>query len=457
MYARSQGRTVRLVVTLAASLALYPGAAGAQDAHYWTNQYGTRAELLGGLVVGSVVDLSATYYNPGALAHVANPTLILTTDAWEIIGIRLDTGSGEEFDLSSTRLRAAPRIFAVQVPSEESKHKFAVSVLTRHDFDLEVEAGAVIPRDSVTSGATDFVASAETARRARLSEGWAGITWAYPLSDRVGLGATGFFAIRSRRIRRQLTASLVDTAGTGTATIQYDDLSYWNVRALAKVGLQFDLDPVQLGVTVTTPGLSLFGGGETKVSFSVINPDTLSTVLDNSELVANIQKGLPSTYRSPLSVAVGAEYDLGRTSLFITGEWFDGVDAYAIVDADPFVGQTTGDTLSADIIQSLDAVINLGVAVEHALSDGVELYGAVFTDRSAYDREAVDPIPIATWDILHFTAGAAFQVGSIDLTVGASYGHGNGESLPLDLLGQPTDIKGSYRSFKLILGFQLAF
>jgi hypothetical protein len=38
------------------SALLLPGVAAAQDAHYWTNQYGTRAELLGGLVVGSVVD-----------------------------------------------------------------------------------------------------------------------------------------------------------------------------------------------------------------------------------------------------------------------------------------------------------------------------------------------------------------------------------------------------------------
>ena len=44
----------------------------AQDAQYWTNQYGTRADLLGGVVVGSIADLSSTFYTPGMLA--------LTTD-----------------------------------------------------------------------------------------------------------------------------------------------------------------------------------------------------------------------------------------------------------------------------------------------------------------------------------------------------------------------------------------
>ena len=33
----------------------------AQDSHYWTNQYGSRATLLGGAVIGGVLDLSVTY------------------------------------------------------------------------------------------------------------------------------------------------------------------------------------------------------------------------------------------------------------------------------------------------------------------------------------------------------------------------------------------------------------
>jgi len=441
------GWRVRLSVV---AVLLVPSLVAAQDAHYWTNQYGTRAELLGGLVVGGLVDLSATYYNPGALAHVTNPTLILTTDAWELVTIKLDNGAGEEFDLSSTRLRSAPRIFALQIPSH-SKHRYAVSILTRHDFDLEVEAGTSIPRDSIAAGATAVAASAETTRRASLSEAWAGFTWSYPLSARVGLGATGYLALRSQRRRRQLTAALVDTSGVGAAAISYDDLRYWNMRALAKVGLQVDFDPLRLGVSVTTPGLSLLGEGETKVNVASVIGDTL----DSGALVANTQKGLPATYQSPLAIAVGAEYDLGRTSFYATAEWFNGVGAYRIVDAEPFVGQTTGDTLSVDIIQSLSPVVNVGIAVEHALSEVVQLYGAVATDRSA-DDGGVDPLSTATWDILHFTAGAAFRVGSSDLTLGASYGYGNGETLPLDFLGVPTDVTGTYRSVKLIFGFQLA-
>jgi hypothetical protein len=54
----------------------------AQDTHYWTDQFGTSAELLGGIVVGSVRDLSSTYYNPGAIALSRDENLILNTSAF---------------------------------------------------------------------------------------------------------------------------------------------------------------------------------------------------------------------------------------------------------------------------------------------------------------------------------------------------------------------------------------
>ena len=57
--------------------------AKAQDANYWTHQYGSRSTLLGGAVIGSVLDLSATYYNPGALSLIDEPDVLLAAKVFE--------------------------------------------------------------------------------------------------------------------------------------------------------------------------------------------------------------------------------------------------------------------------------------------------------------------------------------------------------------------------------------
>ena len=78
----------------------------AQDSHYWTNQYGTRAQLLGGLVVGSFVDLSSTYYNPGTMALVSDRGVLLTTDAFQLVDIEFDDLLGSGLDISQQRVRS---------------------------------------------------------------------------------------------------------------------------------------------------------------------------------------------------------------------------------------------------------------------------------------------------------------------------------------------------------------
>ena len=90
--------------------------------HYWTRQYGPTETLLGGLVVGSAYDLSATFYNLGALALAVDPRFTFSLDALEIWQIRMPDGAGEDLDFRSRGLeleriakggahRAMPSIF----------------------------------------------------------------------------------------------------------------------------------------------------------------------------------------------------------------------------------------------------------------------------------------------------------------------------------------------------------
>ena len=74
-------------MTLGATV-LLAAPAVAQDSQWWTNQYGNRARLLGGAVIGSSRDLSAVYYNPGGLAVVDEPDALLTGYVFELDNIK---------------------------------------------------------------------------------------------------------------------------------------------------------------------------------------------------------------------------------------------------------------------------------------------------------------------------------------------------------------------------------
>jgi len=101
-----------LTVALAGSLA---APAAAQDNHYWTTQFGNRARLLGGAVVGSANDLSALYYDPGALALVTKPELLLsgTVFQYESVGVANALGPGNK--LSDSSFALVPSLFAGEI------------------------------------------------------------------------------------------------------------------------------------------------------------------------------------------------------------------------------------------------------------------------------------------------------------------------------------------------------
>src|SRR5262245_53783037 len=68
--------------------------ARAQVSQYWTEEFGNRARLLGGAVVGDPADMSACFYNPGGLALVENPEILLAGNVLRYETIRVEGAGG---------------------------------------------------------------------------------------------------------------------------------------------------------------------------------------------------------------------------------------------------------------------------------------------------------------------------------------------------------------------------
>ena len=181
---------------------LFAGPAVAQDSQWWTNQYGNRARLLGGAVIGSARDLSAVYYNPGGLAIVDQPDALLTGFVFELDNLKYSDVLVEGSEFSSTRFDAVAGLIAGQLPfGFLGETKLAYSYLTRHNLEYRFNGGGTVPGDSIPELEGIASASAAVSYETRLRETWGGLTWAAPLHERLGLGISTFVAIRSQRMR----------------------------------------------------------------------------------------------------------------------------------------------------------------------------------------------------------------------------------------------------------------
>jgi len=446
--------TLRRCALLVPLVAGFASTAGAQDANYWTFQYGPVAQLLGGQVVASSRDLSATYYNPGALGLSEDPTFLLSTYAFTLESVSVDAGPAVDiYQLSSRRFGPSPSLIAVAFPRRwlGQDTRLAFSYLTRQNFDLRLQERTLgeLPDPAGRFGA-------ETLLDQRMNEGWAGLTLSRRMGDSWSLGLTWYGVFRSQRTRREASIQASDgVAGFDALTIS--DFNYFHTRTLAKVGAAWEGRRWQLGLAVTTPSLGVFGSGDAGYTVSAQGADLDGDGTIDSVLRNNLVKDTPAEFHSSWAVAAGVTWRDDRRSVNVNAEWFAPVDEFSIMDVE---GAGIPGVFEQGYSQELKSVLNVGVGYSHRFSSGVELYGAAHTDFSAAPDSRSGNVATSTWNLYHVTAGTSFTVSGSRFTLGLSYAVGSnrtalGGNLPpgTPILGEPIDPDVRYSRLSLVVGF----
>jgi len=383
--------------------------ATAQDAHYWTESYGTYATLLGGVVVGKVPDLSATFYNPGRLAFAATPAFAFTTRIYELqsrsLGIN-GTNYGK-VDLGGLGVKPSPS-FAAGVLPVGNRHKWvmAYSLLARQSDNQTIESDASTVPPTVP-------ASAELYWRRSASEFWTGVSASYRVSERTGIGATLFGTYRSQTQRASLRAQSLPGGPTPDATDVTRQFHYYQVGVLAKLGLSTQVGQWFLGANVTTPGLSLFGSGDMLTS---------EVATGNTPRFAwRSQEKLSPDYKTPWLAAAGVTRTFGSVTGYLSAEWAGAVDRYTLLNADSVVPSDGRPPYSDDVIFQRQSVVNYGAGLEIRRSPTQAIYVHFKTDRSSRPAESGIDATYERWDRYHAGGGYAFRLGKWDLVTGLVY------------------------------------
>ena len=437
-------------------------AARTQDSHYWTNQYGTDAQLLGGLVVGSANDLSATYYNPGAVALTEDERLVLSTQAVEFINIYLKGTRQGEKDLSSLQTRPAPGIFAFRFLKDSlQKNHYTASVLTRRNFDHEFQDIQIGSDDVLDSWPGAETYSGEFTAGNKLNETWIGFSYSHNFSDITGVGITQYIAVRNHNVRLQTITQVVNDQGSGQSGIYTNHWRYTNFRILWKLGFVSKEGDLSYGITLTTPSIDIYGNGDYYFNLSLMGSE------NNPVLVSGLQEDISAFYRSPFSISAGASYKFVDTALYFSMEYFNKVDQFTVMHVNQPDIQTEDLNIDYRLRHELESVINFGIGVEQKLSDIVSIYGSFITDFSGVSSESDTQLALARYNIYHFMVGSAFTLFNLKLTAGVGFGFGSdSEEGIIDLpsssaenyllgLERARDIR--YRSIKLVFGLSSGF
>jgi hypothetical protein len=363
-----------LTLVAVAGLLASTSPATAQDSHYWGQQYGPRASLLSGAVIGSVGDISGTYYNPGALGIASDLAFAISADVYEYESITIEDGAGRGIDLGTTRSGVRPSLLAGTITrSLFGQDVLAYSVLTRarssSDISTEiVRSGGEIPPELdldelVGVGRVDGA----------LNETWVGLSYAHPFSSSFGLGVTGYVAHRTQRRRREGIVEAIGSDGSPFVDINLRGGNYSTFRTLAKIGGYFASESFSAGLTFTTPSLHITGSGEFGINEAVFNSDT-------TVLLATIQPDLSATYKSPLSVGLGIGWQVGKARINASGEWFDKIDPYVVMQGEEFIQQEPTQPITFDVVQSMDEVFNWGLGLEYEFRETFSGYASFATD-----------------------------------------------------------------------------
>lgn len=437
----------------------------AQDANYWTNQYGNEARLLGGIVVGSSKDVSAVFYNPGRLSLIENPELLLAGNVARFTSITVKDALGAGLDIGSSKVGGAPSLFAGEINIDESnKRRLAYSFLTRQDFSINLEERADLTQ--LTDPPLDFFTTSVSLRES-MTEYWAGMTWSSRLSEKVGVGATLFGLFRDQNLRG-LSLSQAKVDSLGGIAVQRDAFDYLYIGALLKLGIGADLGDWRAGLSVTTPNLKIYGDGNYGRDDSVVGQDLNGNGEEASQILTGYEQDVDTNYHSPTSVAAGLGYTWKKTYLDFTVEWFDAVPEYKVLDPAPISSVDGSVTVDDDVIDERKSVTNFGIGVEQVFSESVRGYLSFRTDKNASVAAGSQRINVSTWDILHVAGGASFPIGASSFTVGASYAMGSadlettlgqipdeGEDPILDSSSPTPTVH--FKRLTLVLGFNISF
>ncbi len=441
-----------------------------QDAHYWTEQFGNKSMLLNGTVNASVEDLGLVFYNPGRLAQIENPAFVISAKVYELNKTVIKDGLGKGRDLKESQFGGVPNLVAGTFKIKSLKnHHFAYSFLTR--FRSEASFSTTIDGDQILEGNYSAF-SGKIKYNNNLNEEWFGLTWSHSTSEKISFGISTFAYRRNKTNQLTLQLQGLNKENKVSTLFKNRQMSYQAYGLLWKGGMAVKLKNINLGLTITTPKINLFGSGSSVYEDFLSGIDSVSNGNSLDTYIENSQQDLQVNYKSSWAVGLGVGIKTVKGTIHLSGEWYNKVKEQVLMQADQFIGQQPKDTINFVLIDKLNSVINFGIGYEHHFNRKISAYGSFATDFTAVASDASllikfkDEVRHSRFDgnIYHFGGGIALNLPWAELTLGTTYASAQRDiPRPIDIDNEDEIINSDavsdlkYSRWRFIVGFSFPF
>lgn len=458
----------------------------AQDAHYWSSNYGPGVMLTPGSVIASNGDSGVLFYNPALLSHSNKGRIAfssITANIYQLESIKIKDGTGTNMDLKSRSVRIVPQMLSGSI-SLGKKAPVVVAYALINAPGLRAHAsqrrdGRFNVLDDDYSPGPEFY-TGDYIMENRVSNVTGLLSTGFRLTPRLSAGVSVEAQLHGQHYNtiyhsRALANRNIDSSPLPIVGSEgYYLATYSHLGLQFKAGLAYDAGRHHLGLMVSSPLVRLWGSGTIVNDYMLTNIPVTDDIFYD-QLASARQDKLPAKWKMPLSIAAGYSYDYGRGQLYMAAEYFFRVKEYNILTPrnDAFIRPDTGSNreFTADLMRLLDArraVVNVALGASYHLRPSVTAYCAFRTDMSYADRdirEAVSNVAYtARWNNLHCALGANFRQKKFNFRTGFLLAYGLTHNYPQDinfdhpnednlLLGEPGNVKA--RRFSL--GFMLSY
>jgi hypothetical protein len=458
----------------------------AQNAHYWSSDYGPGGFLTPGAVIADNGDSGVFFYNPALLAKVKGAYASVSGNVYQYGNVKVKNGVGSGLDLVSANTNIIP-LMAAGVVHFKRELPFTIGYalintpIINYQTTQRQDGIYDVLNDSYSPGAETFIG--QYSSQNSINQTSALLNVGFKANHRLSIGFTAEGQYYKQNYLQSASSRALinvpsDSVFQPIVNVQQSyQLNYSDIGFRFKGGLAYDISNNQhLGLLILSPLINIAGNATLTADY-IINNLKFDTGVSNTYLLANArQANLKPTWKMPLSIALGYTYNYSRGEIYVAAEYFMKVNEYNIVTPNnsAFIRpeNPATDSLTSSFVKMEDArgaVTNFALGVNYKLTPLITGYLALRTDfsyekNSMYkDDQGYRPNTV-TWNQYHLQLGANVKGRKSNLRTGLlfTYGSTNNYMQPVDydnpkesnlLQGTPHITSASNFSVGLLLSY----